>query len=86
MLNSSEKFALILIPPFLVGLTNFYDKGLTNFYDRKSLQGIEPMTIMTICLCFTAIATMPLLFFVEILLLRKMKYMTKTFFLKPQPL
>jgi hypothetical protein len=35
MLNSSEKFALILIPPFLVGLTNFYDKGLTNFYDRK---------------------------------------------------
>jgi len=26
MLNSSEKFALILIPPFLVVLSNFYEK------------------------------------------------------------
>jgi di/tricarboxylate transporter len=54
MLNSSERFALILIPPFLVGLSNFYEK--------KSLQGIEPGTI---CLHFTTIATMPFLFLLK---------------------
>ena len=37
MLNSSEKFALILIPLFLMVLSNFYEK--------KSLQGIKPSTI-----------------------------------------
>ena len=54
MLNSSEKFALILIPLFLVVPSNFYEK--------KSLQGIEPSTI---CLRFITITTMPLLFFLK---------------------
>ena len=54
MLISFEKFALILIPPFLVVLSNFFEK--------KSLQGIEPGTI---CLQFTTITTMPLLFLLK---------------------
>ena len=54
MLNSSEKFALILIPPFLVALSNFHEK--------KSLQGNEPSTI---CLQFTTITIMSLLFLLK---------------------
>ena len=72
MLNNSEKFVIILIPPFLVILSNFYEK--------KSLQGIEYHMLTTYNYNHYATSI-----FVEILLLPKMKYMTKTFFLKPQP-
>ena len=71
MLNSSEKFALILIPPFLVVLSNFYEK--------KEFARNRTKYHMLIVVNHYATSI-----FVELLLLPKMKYMTKTFFLKPQ--
>jgi len=73
MLNSSDKFALI-------NLLFFVD--LSNFFEKKEFARNQTKYHMLSLYNYNRYVTSA---FIEILLLPKMKYMTKTFFLNPQP-